>query len=57
MEKGTGISSGGSDSEYKETEASLIDNAADAWHLIDIMIKVKEFLKEEYPLFHEGLIL
>ena len=57
MEKGAGIGSGFSDNEYVDAGASLIDNAADVWHLVDMMIKVKEPLPEEYPLFHDGLIL
>lgn len=57
MEKGAGVGSGFSDTEYVEAGASLIDNAADVWHLVDMMIKVKEPLESEYPLFHEGLIL
>ena len=57
VEKGAGIGSGFSDNEYVDAGASLIDNAADVWHLVDMMIKVKEPLEEEYPLFHKGLIL
>ncbi|MBR4710649.1 MAG: alanine dehydrogenase [Clostridia bacterium] len=57
MEKGAGVGSGFSDTEYVEAGASLIDNAPDVWHLVDMMVKVKEPLPEEYPLFHEGLIL
>ena len=57
IEKGAGIGSGFSDNEYVDAGASLIDNAADVWHLVDMMIKVKEPLEEEYPLFHDGLIL
>ncbi len=57
MEKGAGIGSGFADNEYVDAGASLIDNAADVWHLVDMMVKVKEPLEEEYPLFHEGLIL
>ena len=57
MEKGAGAGSGFSDNEYVDAGASLIDNAADVWHLVDMMIKVKEPLEEEYPLFHEGMIL
>ena len=57
MEKGAGVGSGFSDNEYVDAGASLIDNAADVWHLVDMMIKVKEPLECEYPLFHEGLIL
>ena len=57
MEKGAGVGSGFSDNEYVDAGASLIDNAADVWHLADMMIKVKEPLEEEYSLFHDGLIL
>ena len=57
MEKGAGIGSGFSDNEYVDAGASLIDNAADVWRLVDMMIKVKEPLEEEYPLFHDGMIL
>ena len=57
MEKGAGIGSGFTDNEYVDAGASLIDNAADVWHLVDMMVKVKEPLEEEYPLFHDGLIL
>lgn len=57
MEKGAGIGSGFSDNEYVDAGASLIDNAADVWHLSEMMVKVKEPLEEEYPFFHDGLIL
>ena len=57
MEKGAGIDSGFTDNEYVDAGASLLDEAADVWHMSDMMIKVKEPLPEEYPLFHDGLIL
>ena len=57
MEKGAGVGSGFTDNEYVEAGASLIENPADVWHLVDMMIKVKEPLEEEYALFHDGLIL
>ena len=57
IEKGAGVGSGFSDNEYVDAGASLIDNAADVWNLVDMMVKVKEPLPEEYPLFHDGLIL
>jgi alanine dehydrogenase len=40
MEKGAGIGSGFSDNEYVDAGASLIENAADVWHLVDMMVKV-----------------
>ncbi len=57
MEKGAGVGSGFTDNEYVDVGASLIDNAADVWNLVDMIVKVKEPLEEEYPLFHDGLIL
>lgn len=57
IEKGAGIGSGFTDSEYVEAGASLIEDPAEVWELVDMMVKVKEPLPEEYPLFHEGLIL
>lgn len=57
IEKGAGTGSGFSDNEYVNAGASLIDNPADIWHLVDMMVKVKEPLENEYPLFHDGLIL
>ena len=57
IEKDAGVGSGFSDNEYVDAGASLIDNAADVWHLVDMMVKVKEPLPCEYPLFHDGLIL
>ncbi|MBR1820962.1 MAG: alanine dehydrogenase [Clostridia bacterium] len=57
IEKGAGVGSGFTDSEYVEAGASLIEDAADVWHMSEMMVKVKEPLESEYPLFHDGLIL
>ena len=57
IEKGAGEGSGFSDEEYKAAGAALIADAAEVWKSVDMMVKVKEPLEEEYPLFHEGLIL
>ena len=57
IEKGAGEGSGFSDEEYKAAGATLIADAAEVWKSVDMMVKVKEPLEEEYPLFHEGLIL
>ena len=57
MEKGAGVGSGFSDNEYVDAGANLIDNAADVWNLVDMMVKVKEPLASEYKLFREGMIL
>lgn len=57
IEAGAGVGSGFADTEYVEVGASLLDNAAEVWALVDMMIKVKEPLPEEYNYFREGLIL
>ena len=57
IEKGAGLGSGFADEEYAAAGASIIDLAADVWKDVDMMVKVKEPLEEEYGLFHEGLIL
>ena len=57
IEKGAGVGSGFADTEYVQAGASLIDNAPDVWNLVDMMVKVKEPLEEEYAYFREGLIL
>ncbi len=57
IEKGAGIGSGFSDEEYAAAGAAIIDDPARVWELSEMMVKVKEPLESEYPLFHEGLIL
>ena len=57
IEKGAGLGSGFSDREYEEAGAILTDSAEETWKIADMMVKVKEPLKQEYPYFHEGLIL
>ena len=54
---GAGVGSGFSDEEYVAAGASLLEDPAEIWQLVDMMVKVKEPLPEEYPLFREGLIL
>ncbi len=57
METGAGVGSGFSDDEYVHAGASLLDDPKDVWNLVDMMIKVKEPLEEEWPLFRKGMIL
>ena len=57
IEKGAGRGSGFEDAEYVDAGAKMIDNAQEVWSLVDMMIKVKEPLEEEYAYFREGLIL
>ena len=57
IEKGAGVGSGFPDNEYVDAGASLLDEPEEIWHLVDMMVKVKEPLPCEYPYFREGLIL
>ena len=57
MEKGAGSGSNYTDQEYVEAGASILEEAKEVWDTAEMMVKVKEPLKCEYPLFHEGLIL
>ena len=57
IEKGAGIGSGFTDAEYVEAGAAMVDGAKDIWSTVDMMIKVKEPLEEEYAYFREGMIL
>lgn len=57
VEKDAGTGSGFTDDEYRKAGAEILDTAKEVWDTAEMMIKVKEPLKEEYSLFHEGLIL
>lgn len=57
IEKNAGEGSGFTDSEYEAAGARMIETAKEVWDTVEMMIKVKEPLPEEYSLFHEGLIL
>lgn len=57
IEKGAGLGSGFTDGEYAAAGAKLCETAKEVWDGVGMMVKVKEPLPEEYPLFHDGLIL
>ncbi|MBR3348632.1 MAG: alanine dehydrogenase [Solobacterium sp.] len=57
IEAGAGIGSGFADREYEEAGARIVSDPKEIWADVDMMVKVKEPLPEEYPLFKEGLIL
>ncbi|MDO4868021.1 MAG: alanine dehydrogenase [Clostridia bacterium] len=57
VESGAGAGSGFGDEEYVRAGAKVLDDAVEVWRLSEMMVKVKEPLESEYPLFHEGLIL
>ena len=56
VEHDAGVGSGFTDAEYIEAGAHMLD-AAGVWSRCDMMVKVKEPLPEEYPLFRDGLVL
>ncbi len=57
VEEGCGIGSGFSDDEYHQAGASLTGQAGAVWSKADMVMKVKEPLRSEYPYFRENLIL
>ena len=56
IESNAGVGSGFSDEQYIEVGAKVVGNAQQAW-ATDMVMKVKEPIKEEYQYFREGLIL
>jgi alanine dehydrogenase len=56
VEKDAGQGSGFTEDEYMAAGAKIVDTAEEAWSM-DMVMKVKEPLPEEYRYFREGLIL
>ena len=56
VQKGAGLGSGFTDEAYGQAGAILVDTAAEAWSM-DMVMKVKEPIAQEYQYFREGLIL
>ncbi|SDI81171.1 alanine dehydrogenase [Alteribacillus bidgolensis] len=56
IETGAGLGSGFTDKEYEDAGAAIVDSAKEAWNM-EMVMKVKEPLPEEYNYFYEGLIL
>ena len=57
IETGAGVGSGFPDEMYIAVGAHIVEEAKNVWKNVDLMVKVKEPLEEEFPLFHEGLML
>src|SRR3954469_18501001 len=60
VEKGAGIGSSIDDGEYVGAGAKIVDSAEEAWGTeggIDLVLKVKEPIAEEYARMREGLVL
>ncbi|WP_110114107.1 alanine dehydrogenase [Bacillus sp. CGMCC 1.16541] len=56
IEKSAGVGSGFDDDHYIQVGATIVESAQEAWSM-DMVMKVKEPLAEEYQYFREGLIL
>ena len=57
MEQGAGINSGFTDEEYVALGAHILTTPKEVFDISEMIVKVKEPLKSEYELFHEGQIL
>ena len=56
VETGAGIGSAIADGDYRQVGAKIVDSADEIW-ACELVLKVKEPVKEEYHYFREGLIL
>lgn len=57
VETGAGVGSGFSDQAYRAAGARVLSSKRSLFDQADIIVKVKEPLPSEYPLFHPGQIL
>jgi alanine dehydrogenase len=57
IEAGAGIDSSIRDDDYRDAGATIVDDAASAWDRADIVLKVKEPQREEFPRLRPGLVL
>ncbi|MBJ2121860.1 alanine dehydrogenase [Arthrobacter sp. MSA 4-2] len=57
IETGAGTGSNITDAEYRAAGAEILEDADEVWGRADMVLKVKEPIKEEYHRFREGLIL
>src|SRR4051794_19524325 len=57
VQAGAGVGSSIPDEQYVEAGAKMIDAADEVWGTADMVLKVKEPVKEEYPRMREGQVL
>ncbi|WP_295658140.1 alanine dehydrogenase [uncultured Nocardioides sp.] len=57
VQRGAGLGSQIADEEYAAAGATIIDSADDVWGSVDMVLKVKEPVAEEYHRLREGLTL
>ena len=57
VETNAGVGSGYTDEDYREAGAEIVDAAEQVFRRADMVVKVKEPLKAEFPLLRKGQIL
>lgn len=57
VEKNAGIGSGFTDEEYKSVGAKIIESAKEIFNQSDLIVKVKEPVKDEYDFLREGQVI
>lgn len=57
VQKNAGVGSGISDADFEAAGARILDTPAEVFDIADMIIKVKEPLAPEFPLFKKGQIL
>jgi len=57
VERGAGMGSGFADEEYAEAGAMMVSDAAKVWNEAEMVMKVKEPLRNEYRYLRQGLIV
>jgi alanine dehydrogenase len=57
IQKNAGTAAGFEDDDYKKAGAEILEKREEIFSKSDLIVKVKEPLPEEYPLFKEGQIL
>jgi len=57
IQKGAGLGCGVSDEDYVKRGAKILETAQEVWKTADMIIKVKEPIASEYPLFQEGQLI
>lgn len=57
IERNAGVGSGFMTEDYIKAGATIVETAREVWAAADMIVKVKEPLPEEYPLFRKGQII
>ena len=57
VEKGAGLGAGIPDEDYEKAGARLVSSAGEVWAKAEMIVKVKEPLRSEFPLMRKGQIL